>query len=108
VASRMRDVFQIEMPLRTLFERTTIASLAEDINECRQILMGWNATKVSYPRDQCVHQLFEQQAERAPDAVAVVFGDQQLTYRELNHRSNQLAHHLRDLGVKPDDLVGIY
>ncbi len=77
--------------------------------ERKQILVDWNATEVSYPleQDECLHQLFEHQAERTPDAVAVVYGDQQLTYRELNHRSNQLAHHLRDLGVKPDDLVGI-
>ena len=75
--------------------------------ERRQLLVDWNATETSYPRNLCLHQLFEQQAERTPHTVAVVYGDQQLTYRELNHRSNQLAHHLRDLGVKPDDLVGI-
>src|SRR5206468_2846620 len=71
------------------------------------ILVDWNATATSYPRDQCIHQLFEQQAERRPDAVAVVFGQQQLSYRELNHRSNQLAHYLRGLGGGPDTLVGI-
>ena len=60
-----------------------------------------------YPRDQCVHQLFEAQVERTPAAVAVVCAGQQLTYRELNERANQLAHHLRSLGVGPETLVGL-
>ncbi len=60
-----------------------------------------------YPRDRCLHQLFEEQAERTPDAVAVVFEDGRLTYRELNDKANQLAHHLRNLGVGPEVLVGI-
>src|SRR6185295_8327110 len=58
-------------------------------------------------RDRCVHELFEAQAERTPDAVAIVFEDQHLTYRELNEQSNQLAHHLRAEGVGPDVLVGL-
>jgi amino acid adenylation domain-containing protein len=71
------------------------------------LLVEWNQTEADYPRDKCVHQLFEAQAERTPDAIAVVFEDQQLTYRELNERSNQLAHHLRKLGIGPDVLVGL-
>ena len=55
----------------------------------------------------CIHQLFEAQAERTPDAVALAFVDQQLTYGELNHRANQWAHHLMTLGVGPDVLVGV-
>ena len=55
----------------------------------------------------CLHQLFEQQVEQFPDAVAVVFEDSQLTYGELNRQANQLAHHLQELGVGPDVLVGI-
>jgi amino acid adenylation domain-containing protein len=55
----------------------------------------------------CIHHFFEQQVERTPEAVAVVFEEQQLTYRELNCRANQLAHYLRTLGVKPEVLVGI-
>ncbi|MBR8834561.1 MAG: amino acid adenylation domain-containing protein [Stigonema ocellatum SAG 48.90 = DSM 106950] len=64
-------------------------------------------TQVDYPQDACIHQLFEAQVNRTPDAVAVVFEDQLLTYRELNCRANQLAHHLQVLGVKPDVLVAI-
>ncbi len=57
--------------------------------------------------NKCIHQLFEEQVTQHPNAVALVFENQQLTYRELNHRANQLAHYLQSLGVKPDDLVGI-
>jgi amino acid adenylation domain-containing protein len=75
--------------------------------EKQQTLVEWNGTKAEYPQDRCIHQLFEQQAERTPDAVAVVFEDQKLTYRELNERANQLAHYLQQLGVKSEVLVGI-
>ncbi len=75
--------------------------------EQRKLLVEWNDTQVEYPRNQCIHQLFEEQVERTPDAVAVVFGDRQLTYYELNCRANQLAHYLRTLGVKFEVLVGI-
>ena len=75
--------------------------------ERRQLLVTWNDTAVEYPHDQCVHALFEQQVAQTPDAIAVVYADQQLTYRELNARANQLAHHLRDLGVGPQTLVGL-
>jgi amino acid adenylation domain-containing protein/non-ribosomal peptide synthase protein (TIGR01720 family) len=75
--------------------------------ESQQLLVEWNHTQADYPQDFCIHQLFEAQVERTPEAVAVVFGDEQLTYRELNRRANQLAHHLRSLGVGPDVLVGI-
>jgi amino acid adenylation domain-containing protein len=72
-----------------------------------QILEEWNRTEVDYPLDKCIHQLFEEQVERTPDNIAVVYEEQQLTYRELNSRANQLAHYLQELGVKPDTLVGI-
>src|SRR5215210_8564591 len=75
--------------------------------ERHRLLLGWNDTATEYPRDRCVHELFEEQVERTPHAVAVVFEDQQLTYRELNRRANQLAHHLRAQGVGPEVLVGI-
>ncbi|WP_425526045.1 amino acid adenylation domain-containing protein [Halotia branconii] len=75
--------------------------------EQQQLLVEWNNTQAHYPLDKCVHQLFEEQVERTPDAVAVVFGNQKLTYQQLNIRANQLAHYLRSLGVKPDTLVGI-
>ena len=64
--------------------------------ERQQLLVEWNDTAVDYPSDLCVHELFEQQVEKTPNAVAVVFEDQQLTYRELNARANQLAHHLQE------------
>jgi amino acid adenylation domain-containing protein len=75
--------------------------------EHHQLLVEWNDTGVDYPQDKCIHQFFEEQVERTPDAVAVVYANQHLTYRELNCRANQLAHHLRSLGVGADVLVGI-
>src|SRR4028118_1768190 len=75
--------------------------------ERHRLLFEWNGTATEYPRDLCVHELFEEQVERTPDAVAAVFEDQQLTYRELDRRANQLARHLRALGVGPETLVGI-
>jgi amino acid adenylation domain-containing protein len=93
----------------------------------RQLLVDWNATATAYPHEQCAHELFATQAARTPDAVAIVYegsgvGGQgsgvetarravcipeQLTYRELNARANQLAHHLRAQGVGPETLVGL-
>ncbi|MBP1599408.1 MAG: Glutamate-1-semialdehyde aminotransferase, partial [Acidobacteria bacterium] len=75
--------------------------------ERHQLLIEWNDTTTDYPREACVHHLFEAQVEQTPDAVAVVFQDQQLTYRELNTQANQLAHYLRKHGVGPEVLVGI-
>jgi non-ribosomal peptide synthetase component F len=72
----------------------------------KQILYEWNDTQTDFP-DACAHQLFEQQAARDPDAVAVVGGGRSLSYRELNQRANQVAHHLRKRGVGPDDLIGV-
>ena len=63
--------------------------------ERQRLLVEWNRTDTDYPRDRSVHQLFETQVERTPEAVAVVFEEQQLSYRELNARANQLAHRLR-------------
>ena len=75
--------------------------------EKHQILVEWNDTKNSYPGDKCVHQLFEEQVERTPEAVAVVFQDRQLTYRDLNQRANQLARYLSKLGVGAETKVAI-
>jgi amino acid adenylation domain-containing protein/non-ribosomal peptide synthase protein (TIGR01720 family) len=75
--------------------------------ELHQLLVEWNATQVEYPQEQCIHELFEAQVEKNPEAVALVFEDQELTYRELNARANQLAHYLRSQGVGPDVAVGI-
>jgi amino acid adenylation domain-containing protein/FkbM family methyltransferase len=75
--------------------------------EKQQVLYDWNATEGEYPRERCVHELFEAQVEKTPDAVAVVYEDATLSYRELNRRANQLAHYLRELGVGPDERVAI-
>jgi amino acid adenylation domain-containing protein/non-ribosomal peptide synthase protein (TIGR01720 family) len=75
--------------------------------ERHQILVEWNDTTSDYPMDKCVHELFEAQAEQTPDAVAVVFENEPMTYHELNCRANQLAHYLQAQGVGPDVLVGI-
>jgi amino acid adenylation domain-containing protein len=66
-----------------------------------------NKTARDYPQDKCVHELFEEQVQKTPDAVAVIYEDQVLTYRQLNERANQLAHYLRKQGVGPNNLVGI-
>ena len=75
--------------------------------EQRQLLVEFNNTACEYPRELCVHELFEQQVERTPDAVAVVFEDRQLSYSELNARSNRLARHLRKYGVGDQTPVGL-
>ncbi|HLO83824.1 MAG TPA: amino acid adenylation domain-containing protein, partial [Nostocaceae cyanobacterium] len=75
--------------------------------EKHQILVEWNQTEVNSFQDKCIHQLFEEQAQRTPDTVAVIFAQQQLTYKELNQRANQLAHHLQKLGVRAEKLVGL-
>jgi amino acid adenylation domain-containing protein len=76
--------------------------------EKQKILIEWQQTQTAYPRDKNIHQLFEEQVVKTPDAIAIVFGDRQLTYQELNQRSNQLAHHLQKLNISSDVLVGIY
>ena len=74
--------------------------------ERRYILESWNATQVSYPSVNVVT-LFEEQAHKQSETVAAVFAEQHISYGELNRRANQLAHHLRSLGVGPDVLVGL-
>jgi amino acid adenylation domain-containing protein len=75
--------------------------------ERHTLLVNWNNTQSEYPREACIHALFEQQMERTPEATAVIFEGRQLTYRELNRKANQLAHHLRKLGIKAESRVGI-
>jgi amino acid adenylation domain-containing protein len=82
-----------------------LALLSED--ERRRVVEEWNHTEADYPRELCIHQLFEAQVEQAPDAPAVVFAGEALAYAELNSRANRLAHHLRALGVGPDTRVAI-
>jgi amino acid adenylation domain-containing protein len=105
--SRMIDHFQtllegiVADPDKRLWE-LPLLRVAE-----QQQLMALNNTKADYPLEAYIHQLFEAQVERTPDAVAVVFEGEQLTYLQLNQRANQLAHHLQKLGVEPEMLVGI-
>jgi len=75
--------------------------------ERHQMLVEWNATEVDYPHEQCFHVLFEEQVVKTPDAIAAVFAGERITYRALDRRANQLAHHLQAHGVGPDALVGI-
>ncbi len=75
--------------------------------EKNKLLVEWNNTKKDYSLDVCLHQLFEKQVTKAPDAIAVVFEDKYLTYAELNNKANRLAHYLQQLGVGKDILVGI-
>ncbi|MDP1666746.1 MAG: amino acid adenylation domain-containing protein [Methylobacter sp.] len=83
-----------ELPLLTAPER-------------HQLLVEWNATRTDYPKDKCIHQLFEEQVAKIPDAIALVFEDQQLSYQVLNAKANQLAHYLQTVGVKPGTRVAI-
>ena len=79
-----------------------------DQAERLEVILKWNATALEYPRDLCVHQLFEAQARRSPELAALVFQGQSLTFRELDERSNRIARHLRKTGVGPDTLVGVF
>jgi amino acid adenylation domain-containing protein len=99
--------------VRVLEAMVTDATVAVDAlpllpeAERERLLVDLNATAVAYPDDQLVHELFERQAAAQPDAVAVVYEGESLTYAELNARANQLAHYLIGLGVQPDDRVAI-
>ena len=77
-------------------------------NEKRQLLIEWNATTAAYPSDRCIHELFEAQARQTPDAVAVMFENDRITYRELNEQANRVAHYLREAGVENGELVGLF
>ena len=75
--------------------------------ERHRVLVEWNEARAEYPQDRCLHELFEMQVERTPDALAVVFEDMSLTFQALNRRANQLAHYLQALNVGPETFVGI-
>ncbi|MDX7998135.1 amino acid adenylation domain-containing protein [Xenorhabdus sp. Reich] len=75
--------------------------------ERQQLLVDFNATQTDFPQETLIHQLFETQVQRTPDAIAVIFGDQSLSYEELNRRTNRLAHYLTAQGVRPDSRVAI-
>jgi len=76
-------------------------------DESHQILYEWNETKADFPSDKCMHQWFESLAEQNPDAIALTFAGQKLTYGEFNRRANQMARYLQNIGVGKEDLVGI-
>jgi natural product biosynthesis luciferase-like monooxygenase protein len=92
----------VDDPLRALASMPMVTD-----EERRTLLIEWNDTATAYPRADCVHQQFEAQARRTPDAVALVCGEEHVTYRELDARTNRLARYLQKLGVGPDVLVGI-
>jgi amino acid adenylation domain-containing protein len=75
--------------------------------ERQTLLVEWNQTAAPYLRDTCMQTLFEAQVEKNPEAIALIFEDRRLSYRELNHKANQLAHYLRKFGVGPEVLVGL-
>lgn len=77
-------------------------------NERHQLLVEWNVTTEDYPRSRCIHELFEEQAERTPDAIAIVCQNEQLTYRALNERAKRLGLYLRGQGVGPEMRIGLY
>ncbi|NEQ41319.1 MAG: amino acid adenylation domain-containing protein, partial [Okeania sp. SIO3I5] len=83
-----------ELPLLTETER-------------HQLLVEWNNTQTEYPQDKCAHQLFEEQVELNPDAIALVFEEKQLTYQQLNNTANQLAYYLQSLGISSEVKVGV-
>src|SRR4029450_3226371 len=94
------------MQHETLFHSLSAAD-SDAYSERHQVVEQWNETSVDYPREKLIHELFEEQVERTPEAVAVVFEDRQLTYAELNKKAKRLAHYLRTLGVGPEARVGI-
>ncbi|MCU1758991.1 non-ribosomal peptide synthase/polyketide synthase [Pseudomonas sp. 14P_8.1_Bac3] len=78
-----------------------------DLHEQQHVLLDWNHSAADYPRDRCIHALIEAQALRTPEATALVFDGQSLDYAQLNRQANRLAHRLIELGIGPDQLVGI-
>ena len=105
---RMADHFRTLLECITANRNHSIAKLAflTEI-ERHQLLVEWNDTKSDYSNGSCIHELFESQVEKTPDAIAVEYDEDKLTYREINGRANQLAHYLRRLGVGRESLVGI-
>ncbi|MFG6107532.1 amino acid adenylation domain-containing protein [Leptothoe sp. EHU-05/26/07-4] len=114
------DIFEIDRIERLIghFEvllESIVAAPSQPISELspltsveKQQFLNWNNTKIDFPRNSCIHELFEAQVEQSPDSIAAVFDGQKLTYSELNQRANYLADYLQTLGVKPDMLIGVY
>ncbi|MGD1808688.1 amino acid adenylation domain-containing protein [Dapis sp. BLCC M126] len=106
--SRMAEHFQtlLEAIATDREQRISLLPMLTE-TESKRLLWEWNQTQVDYVGDKCIHQLFEKRVEISPEAVAVVFEGEQLTYQELNIRANQLAHYLQGLGIRPELPVGI-
>jgi amino acid adenylation domain-containing protein/non-ribosomal peptide synthase protein (TIGR01720 family) len=106
--ARMARHFQVLLEA-SVAEPTRLIALLPFVTEAerQQILVEWNATELSRPHERCIHEFFEAQARRTCDAIAVIQGQQHLTYQELNQRSNRLAHFLQRLGVGPEVRVGV-
>ncbi|MGA2411929.1 MAG: amino acid adenylation domain-containing protein, partial [Candidatus Binataceae bacterium] len=109
-ATASRMLRHYEMVLAAVCEspglRLSELQLLTDAEE-QQLLVDRNDNRASHPDELCIHQLFEMQAARAAQAIAVCFEDERLTYEQLNRRANQIAYHLRRLGVRPEVPVGI-
>jgi amino acid adenylation domain-containing protein len=114
------DLFEAATVRRMLVHyQTLLEGIAANPDQCisdvpllteeerERMLVEWNRTEMDFPRGQCVHELFSAQAAATPQSTAVVFGNESLTYEELDWRSNQLSHHLKFLGVGPESLVAI-
>ncbi len=105
--TRMLAYFQTLLEGIAIAPEQQIAALPLLTAAEKQLLIAWNNTQADYPQDKCVHQLWEAQVNRSPDAIAIASANQQLTYQQLNHRANQLAHFLQKLNVGPEVLVCI-
>ncbi|MCP4661437.1 MAG: amino acid adenylation domain-containing protein, partial [bacterium] len=105
MAGHFRSLLQafVDDPRRLLAELAMLTPA-----ERQQLVVEWNDTAGPYPREAAIHELFEAQAARRPEAVAVVLGEEQVSYGELNRRANHLAHHLRACGVGPEVCVGLF
>jgi amino acid adenylation domain-containing protein len=103
IGAEQSDVENSKSPKKVLGDSDFLTE-----SEIHQLLIEWNDTDALYSSQYCIHQLFEAHVEKTPDAIAVVYAGQQLSYKELNQRANQLAHYLIEKGVKPDNLVGIF
>lgn len=107
VAAFLRLLRAMAEPQATAARRPVSTLSILDPAERERVLYAWNATEAEFPRDACLHTLFEAQAARTPDAIALAHGDARLDYATLNRAANRLAHHLRARGIGPDARVGI-
>ncbi len=104
IIKRLENI--IEQVLRSNYKKVRDISILTE-NETDKLLLDFNDTAVDYPRDKCVHELFEEQVQRTPDKIALVFEDKEFTYKQLDEMSNSLAHLLREKGVGKGDKVAV-